>query len=52
MDAKKRNKEIIKYNLIGIVMNFVLSVMKIIIGLATDSHAVMLDGVNGFSDMK
>ena len=49
--AEIRNREIIKYNIIGVVMNALLSLMKIIIGMVTNAHAVILDGVNGLSDM-
>ncbi len=46
-----RNKSIIRYNIIGIVMNLALSVFKITAGLMAHAHAVMLDGVNSLSDM-
>lgn len=49
--AEIRTREIIKYNIIGVVMNALLSLMKIIIGTVTNAHAVVLDGVNGLSDM-
>ncbi len=46
-----RNDLIIRYNVLGIVMNTVLSVFKIIIGSLSKAHAMILDGVNGFSDV-
>lgn len=49
--TEKRNSEIIKYNIAGIVMNLILSLGKMTIGLLTNSHAVMLDSIEGFSDL-
>ena len=46
-----RNKIIIRFNIAGIVMNLLLSIAKLVIGLTIHSMAVMLDAVNGFSDM-
>ncbi|MBQ3295258.1 MAG: cation transporter [Erysipelotrichaceae bacterium] len=46
-----RNDLIIRYNVIGIVTNTVLSVFKIIIGTLSFAHAMILDGINGFSDV-
>ncbi len=53
MEAKveNRNRVIIRFNIAGIVMNLLLSAAKLIIGLKINSRAVMLDAVNGFSDM-
>ena len=42
---------IIRCNLIGIGMNLLLSVSKMIIGFIFHSHAVILDGVNSLSDL-
>ena len=47
----RRYREIIKYNIAGILMNLSLSIGKLTIGLLTHSHAVILDGVEGFSDL-
>lgn len=44
-----RNKKIIKYNLIGIGMNLILAVFKITVGMLSNAHAVMLDGINSIS---
>ena len=45
-----RDNRIIRYNAIGIVMNTILSSFKIIIGSVYHAHALIMDGVNGFSD--
>ena len=49
--TEERNRSIIRYNIIGIVMNLCLAVFKITAGIAAHAHAVMLDGVNSLSDM-
>lgn len=49
--AKSRNREIIRCSLIGIGMNLVLSVSKIIAGSLIHSHAIMMDGFNSLLDM-
>ena len=46
-----RNKEIIRYNIIGVIMNLSLSAGKLITGFLFHSHAVILDGVNSLSDL-
>ena len=46
-----RFKTIIRYNIIGIAINLILSTAKIIIGFVTNAHAVILDGIEGFSDL-
>ena len=50
-NGRTRNQEIVRYNIMGVVLNLVLSVFKIVIGAASAAHAVILDGVNGLSDM-
>ncbi len=45
-----RNKVIIKASFIGIFVNVLLVIFKIIIGLITNSIAIILDAVNNFSD--
>ena len=47
----ERNNAIIRCNLIGIGMNLLLSISKMIIGYFSHSHAVILDGVNSLSDL-
>ena len=49
--ADKRYSEIIKYNIAGIVINLSLSVGKLAVGLLTNAHAVILDSIEGFSDL-
>lgn len=46
-----RNKIIIRFNVAGIIMNLLLSIAKLVVGLMINSMAVMLDAINGFSDM-
>ncbi len=46
-----RNTEIIRYNIIGVIMNLSLSAGKLITGFLFHSHAVMLDGINSLSDL-
>ena len=50
-EAKDRNQLIIKFNLTGIVMNFALAVMKMIVGSVTNARAIFLDGINSLADM-
>ena len=45
-----RNRIIIKYSMVGIVLNLFLSSFKLIVGIEIHSHAVQLDAVNGLSD--
>ncbi|MBR6090808.1 MAG: cation transporter [Anaerolineaceae bacterium] len=49
--SKERNRIIIRYNIAGIVMNFLLCTAKLAVGHMIHSRAVFLDGLNGFSDM-
>ena len=49
--TEKRYGEIIKYNIAGIGINLALSLGKLMIGLMTHAHAVVLDGIEGFSDI-
>lgn len=51
MKDTSRNAQIVKYNLIGIVANIVLSVSKFIIGSLANSGAVVLDAINSFADV-
>lgn len=45
-----REKQITKTSLIGIATNIVLSIFKVIVGLLSNSIAVILDAVNNLSD--
>ena len=49
-EATKRNKEIIKTSIIGVVANVILAAFKAVVGLVTNSIAVTLDAVNNLSD--
>ena len=51
MDNNNRSQRIIRFNLIGIIMNFCLAITKMIVGTATHAQAIFLDGVNSFADM-
>ena len=48
--VNQRESEIIRYNVTGILMNIFLSISKMITGSLYNSHALFLDGINGFSD--
>ena len=47
----ERNKTIIQVNMAGIIMNLLLAVAKFVVGKMIHSRSVVLDAVNGFSDM-
>ena len=49
-EAAKRNKEIIKTSIIGVIANVILAAFKAVIGIVTNSIAVTLDAVNNLSD--
>ena len=51
MDNNSRSQRIIRYNLIGIIMNCGLAITKMIVGSVTHAQAIFLDGVNSFADM-
>ncbi len=46
-----RNKEIIKYSVLGIIINILLSVLKMIVGALVLSLSLVLDGVNNLTDV-
>lgn len=48
--AEKRENQIVKTSIVGIVANVVLAAIKAIIGLASNSIAIVLDAVNNISD--
>lgn len=50
-DKSSRNRQMVRYNLIGMAVNFLLCVAKFIIGTAARSNAVVLDGINSLSDL-
>lgn len=45
-----RNKVIIKYSIFGILVNILLVIFKAVVGLVTNSIAVILDAVNNLGD--
>lgn len=49
-NAEKREEQIIKTSIVGIIANVVLAVIKAIVGLASNSIAILLDAVNNISD--
>ena len=49
--SEERYRNLIKYNIAGIVINLSLSIGKLAIGFLTHAHAVILDGIEGFSDI-
>ena len=46
-----RNKKIIQTSIIGIIANVLLAVFKAVIGIITNSIAIVLDAVNNASDV-
>ena len=46
-----RNKAIVKTGTVGIIGNLLLSISKGIIGLLTNSIAILLDAVNNITDV-
>ena len=46
----EREKIIIKTSFLGIIANVFLAIFKVIVGVITNSIAVILDAVNNFSD--
>ena len=51
IENNKRNKEIVKVSIIGIIANVFLSGFKAVIGLITGSIAIVLDAVNNITDV-
>ena len=47
----ERNSVIIKYNVGGIMVNLLLSGLKMAIGTIINSQAIWLDGINSFADL-
>ena len=50
MDLQARNVLIVRTSVIGIVVNILLAAMKAVVGLLSNSIAVVLDAVNNLSD--
>lgn len=51
MKQRNRDKEIIKASVISIIVNILLCISKMIVGLFSNSIAIILDGINSFSDV-
>ena len=49
--AEFRDKKIIQTSIVGIVANVFLAVFKAVIGIMTNSIAIVLDAVNNASDV-
>lgn len=49
-DSNLRSKTIIRYSLLGFIINLVLFVGKLIVGLSINSKAIELDSINSLSD--
>ena len=45
-----RSQKIVRTSVVGIVVNLILVAFKAVVGLATNSIAVILDAVNNLSD--
>ncbi|MCR4647110.1 MAG: cation diffusion facilitator family transporter [Oscillospiraceae bacterium] len=51
MNEQQRETTIIRTSAVGIASNLVLAAMKAVVGLMTNSIAILLDAVNNFSDV-
>ena len=51
MNSEERNQIIIRYNIIGIVINLALAICKLIAGFMCNSDVIMLDGINSLFDV-
>ena len=50
MNADERNNIILRYSIVGIVINLFLALAKVAVGFIVNAHMIMLDGVNSLSD--
>ena len=50
MDKNKREKEIIKTSVVGIIGNFLLVAFKAFVGLIAGSISIIMDALNNFTD--
>lgn len=50
MDSRERNRAVIRYSSVGVAINIVLCVGKLIVGLSIGSTAIQLDGINSLAD--
>ncbi len=51
MTSKKRNQIVIRTSIIGILSNIALAFIKAVIGIFTNSIAIVIDAVNNLSDV-
>lgn len=49
-ETENRNKQIIRTSLIGVLANLFLAFFKAVVGILSNSIAVILDAVNNVSD--
>ncbi len=49
-EQKQREKTIVRTSIIGIIANVLLALFKAVVGLFTNSIAIVMDAVNNFSD--
>ena len=50
-DINKRKKAIVRTSIIGVLANFLLAAFKALVGILSNSIAIILDAVNNLSDM-
>ena len=50
MDSRERNRAVIRYSMVGVVINILLCIGKLIVGLSIGSTAIQLDGINSLAD--
>ena len=50
-DINKRKKAIVRTSIIGVLANFLLTAFKALVGILSNSIAIILDAVNNLSDM-
>ena len=51
MDLGTRSKESQKVTVVGALIDFILSILKIVLGIIGQSSALVADGVHSFSDL-
>ena len=51
MDSINRTKKSQKVTIVGAIVDFILSVFKVIVGVIGNSGALVADGVHSFSDL-
>ena len=51
MINKQRSQIITRVTLVGVLVNCVLAIGKVIIGFLSNSHALIADGIHSFSDL-